>query len=84
MTQFFEFTDLCLRIESIPGSLEITDVFAEFLKTVDDEELGLSCYMITGEIFPAWTGKKLGLGPNLLYAALAKAAGISPDKIKDL
>jgi len=84
VTQFFEFTDLCLRIESIPGSLEITDVFAEFLKTVDDEELGLSCYMITGEIFPAWTGKKLGLGPNLLYAALAKAAGISPDKIKDL
>lgn len=84
MTQFSEFTDLCLRIENIPGSLEITDVFAEFLKAVDDDELDLSCYMVTGEIFPAWTGKKLGLGPNLLYAALAKAAGISPDRIKTL
>lgn len=84
MTQFSEFTDLCIKIESIPGSLEMTDVFAEFLKNVDDDELAVSCYMIMGEIFPAWTGKKLGLGPNLLYSALSKAAGISPDKIKTL
>lgn len=84
MTQFSEFTDTCIQIESIPGSLEMTDVFAEFLKTVDEDELAVSCYMIMGEIFPAWTGKKLGLGPNLLYSALSKAAGISPDKIKAL
>ncbi|WNY26803.1 DNA ligase [Methanolapillus ohkumae] len=61
----------------------MTEVFAAFLKELDVEELSVSCYMIMGEIFPAWTGKKLGLGPNLLYAALSKAAGISPDKIKD-
>ncbi|WNY24428.1 DNA ligase [Methanimicrococcus hongohii] len=84
MTQFSEFTDLCIKIESIPGSLEMTDVFAEFLKSVDDDELAVSCYMVMGEIFPAWTGKKLGLGPNLLYSALSKAAGISLDKIKAL
>ncbi len=84
MTQFSEFTDLCIKIESIPGSLEMTDVFAGFLKNVDDGELAISCYMVMGEIFPAWTGKKLGLGPNLLYSALSKAAGISPDNIKSL
>ncbi|WNY28769.1 DNA ligase [Methanimicrococcus stummii] len=84
MTQFSEFTDLCIKIENIPGSLEMTDVFASFLKEVDDDELAVSCYMVMGEIFPAWTGKKLGLGPNLLYAALSKAAGISLDKIKAL
>jgi DNA ligase-1 len=39
--------------------------------------------MILGEIFPAWTGKKLGMGPNLLYSALSKASGASLDKIKD-
>ncbi|MDV0446545.1 DNA ligase [Methanosarcinaceae archaeon Ag5] len=61
----------------------MTDVFASFLKELDEDELSVSCYMIMGEIFPAWTGEKLGLGPNLLYAALSKAAGISPDKIKD-
>lgn len=84
MTQFSQFTDLCIQVENISGSLEMTDVFAEFLKTVDDDELAISCYMIMGEIFPAWTGKKLGIGPNLLYAALSKAAGISPEKIKTL
>ncbi|MCL2862853.1 MAG: ATP-dependent DNA ligase [Methanimicrococcus sp.] len=84
MTQFSEFTDLCVKIESIPGSLEMTDVFAAFLKEADEDELAVSCYMIMGEIFPPWTGKKLGLGPNLLYAALSKAAGISPEKIQTL
>ncbi|MDR0767946.1 MAG: ATP-dependent DNA ligase [Methanosarcinales archaeon] len=84
MTQFSEFTDLCIQIESIPGSLEMTDVFAEFLKNIDDDELAVSCYMVMGEIFPAWTGKKLGLGPNLLFSALSKAAGISLDQIKAL
>ncbi|MDV0445664.1 DNA ligase [Methanimicrococcus sp. At1] len=84
MTQFSEFADLCIKIENIPGSLEMTDVFSEFLKNVDDDELAVSCYMVMGEIFPAWTGKKLGLGPNLLYSALSKAAGISLDKIKTL
>lgn len=84
MTRFSEFTDLCIKIESIPGSLEMTDVFSEFLKNVDDDELAVSCYMVMGEIFPAWTGKKLGLGPNLLYSALSKAAGISLDNIKAL
>lgn len=84
MTQFSEFTDICIKVENIPGSLEMTDVFADFLKNVDDDELAVSCYMIMGEIFPAWTGKKLGLGPNLLYSALSKAAGISLDKIKSL
>ena len=84
MTRFSEFTDLCVKIESIPGSLEMTDVFAAFLKEVSEDELADSCYMIMGEIFPPWTGKKLGLGPNLLYAALSKAAGISPEKIQTL
>ena len=84
MTQFSEFTDLCMKIEKISSSLEMTDVFSEFLKEVDEDELAISCYMIMGEIFPAWTGKKLGLGPNFLYAALSKAAGISPDDIQTL
>jgi len=84
MTQFSNFADLCMKIEKISGSLEMTDVFSEFLKEVDEDELAISCYMIMGEIFPAWTGKKLGLGPNFLYAALSKAAGISPDDIQTL
>ena len=84
MTQFSNFADLCMKIEKISGSLEMTDVFSEFLKEVDEDELAVSCYMIMGEIFPAWTGKKLGLGPNFLYAALSKAAGISPDDIQTL
>ncbi|MCL2141893.1 MAG: ATP-dependent DNA ligase [Methanimicrococcus sp.] len=84
MTRFSKFTDICRQIEKIPGSLEMTDIFSSFLKTLDEEELAVSCYMIMGEIFPAWTGKKLGFGPNLLYAALSKASGASLDKIKDL
>jgi DNA ligase I, ATP-dependent (dnl1) len=84
MTSFLEFTNLCIKIESISGSLEMTEIFAEFLKNIDEDELAVSCYMIMGEIFPAWTGKKLGLGPNLLYSALSKAAGISPDQIQAL
>jgi DNA ligase-1 len=36
------------------------------------------------EVFPAWSGKQLGIGTSLLYASLSKASGMSIRSIESL
>ena len=84
MTGFDCFVSVCRRIESISGSIEITGVVSDLLRSVDDDELAIVARFIMGEVFPRWTGLELGVGPNLLYMAIAKAAGIKVSQVKDL
>ncbi len=69
MTFFEDFAKVCSTIEHISGSLEITTNVSNFLKEVSDEELPIVTRFIMGHVFPVWSNKELGLGPNLLYSA---------------
>ena len=84
MTGFDRFVSVCKEIEGISSSLEITGVVSDFLRSVDDDELAILTRFIMGEVFPRWTGLEPGIGPNLLYTAIAKTAGIKVSRVKEL
>ena len=84
MTSFREFAETCQAVEKISSTIETTNKVAEFLRKVDVEELPLATHFIMSEVFPAWTGKQLGIGTSLLYAALSKASGMSVKSIEAL
>ncbi len=83
MTFFEEFAKICNIIENISGSLEITSRVAEFLKEVSDEELPIVTRFIMGHVFPVWSNKELGIGPNLLYSAISKTSSLPVTRIKE-
>ncbi|NLI62394.1 MAG: ATP-dependent DNA ligase [Methanosarcinaceae archaeon] len=83
MTLFSVFVDTCNKIEETSSSLEITDIVADFFEIIDDDEIDVSCYMMIGDLFPAWREKELGLGPSILYEAISKTSGCSVNSIKD-
>ena len=84
MTLFRYFAEMCAKIESIPGSLEMTDIVSGMLKEVETEELPVVTNFIMGAVFPPWSSKLLGIGNRTLYTALAKSAGTSEREIEDL
>ncbi len=84
MTSFEKFVSVCKRIESISGSLEITSIVAQFLKELDEEELGITTYFIMGKVFPVWAEAELGIGPNLLYSAISRTSSLPVKRVEEL
>ncbi len=84
MTSFNDLALICERIENISGSLEITQVVADFFLSIDDKELEITSRFIMGQIFPVWSPLQLGIGPGLLYATLSRASGLPVRDIKEL
>lgn len=51
------------------------EVIAGVLPTLSDDELPVFVRFVMGRVFPDWSPLKLGIGPNLLYEAVAYVAG---------
>ncbi|CAG0975909.1 MAG: ATP-dependent DNA ligase [Candidatus Methanoperedens sp.] len=84
MTFFEDFAKVCSTIEHISGSLEITTNVSNFLKEVSDEELPIVTRFIMGHVFPVWSNKELGIGPNLLYSAISRTSSLPVKRIEEL
>jgi len=84
MTSFSSFAELCQRVEGVSGSLEKIDLVAAFLKNLDDDELAVASGFIMGDIFPPSLDLVMGVGPSILYEAMARACGCSTERILDM
>ncbi len=78
--KFIEFAEICEKLEGITSNLEITKVVSQLLQ--DTDELKIVPRFIMGRIFPAWSAEELGVGPSLLYDAIAMATGTKRGQIK--
>lgn len=72
---FIQFAELCKTIEVIRGRLETIDLLSGVIQTVPADDLAIFTRMILGRPFPDWSPLKLGIGPNLVYEAVAYVAG---------
>jgi len=72
---FREFSTVCERVEALSGRLEMIDEVAHVLPSLDDAELPVFVRFIMSRVFPDWSPLKLGIGPNLLYEAVAYVVG---------
>ncbi len=84
MTSFLSFAELCQRVEGVSGSLEKIDLAAAFLKELNDDELAVASGFIMGDLFPPSLDLVMGVGPSILYEAMARACGCSTEKISDM
>ena len=79
--QFSEFSEICDRIESTRGRLDSIDIVSGVLKTLTDEELPVFVRFLMGRIFPDWSPETIGIGPNLVYDAVAYVVGDSRNTV---
>jgi len=81
--QFLEFARICEQLEGISGRLEMIEQVAAVLPRLDDEELPVFVRFIMGRVFPDWSTNKLGVGPNLLYDAVAYVVGTKRETVRE-
>ena len=84
MSSFLSFAELCQRVEGVSGSLEKIDLVAAFLKNLDDDELAVASGFIMGDLFSPSMDLVMGVGPSILYEAMARACGCSTERISDM
>ncbi|MCK9407308.1 MAG: ATP-dependent DNA ligase [Methanothrix sp.] len=84
MSSFLSFAELCQRVEGVSGSLEKVDIVAAFLKNLDDDELAVASGFIMGDLFSPSLDLVMGVGPSILYEAMARACGCSTERISDM
>jgi DNA ligase-1 len=84
MTGFLSFAELCKKVEKASGTLEKIDLVAAFLAELEDDELSIASNFIMGEVFSPSSGLILGVGPSILYEAMAKACGCSSESISQM
>ena len=84
MSSFLSFAELCQRVEGVSGSLEKVDLVAAFLKNLDDDELAVASGFIMGDLFSPSLDLVMGVGPSILYEAMARACGCSTERISDM
>ncbi|MHC1626869.1 MAG: ATP-dependent DNA ligase [Methanoculleaceae archaeon] len=78
---FIEFARLCEQLEGLSGRLEMIDLLSQALRDLSEEELPLFVRFVMGKVFPDWSQKKLGIGPNHLYEAAAYVIGTKKEKV---
>jgi DNA ligase-1 len=78
---FMDFTRVCEQLDGTSGRLDMIDIISRVLPTLSPEELPVFVRFIMGRIFPDWSSKKLGIGPNLLYEAIGYVAGMKKDQV---
>ena len=84
MTSFLKFAKLCKDVESVSGTLEKIDLVAGFLAELDESELYVAPGFIMGTVFSSGSDLVMGVGPSILYEALARACGCPPEQISSM
>ena len=78
---FMDFTRACEQLEGTSGRLEMIDIISRILPSLSPEELPVFVRFVMGRIFPDWSSRKLGIGPSLMYEAIAYVAGIKKEQV---
>jgi len=78
---FEDFARACEKLEGTSGRLDMIDIISRILPGLSPDDLPVFVRFIMGRIFPDWSSKKLGIGPNLLYVAIGYVAGIKKEEV---
>ncbi len=84
MTSFLGFAELCHRVEGAKGTLEKVDLVAAFLAELEDDELAIASNFVMGTVFSPASDLVMGVGPSILYEALARACGCPSEQISEM
>lgn len=75
---FEELAKLAKTLEKTPSRSEKVNALAAVLARLKPKEAAVAARLLTGEIFPAYSGLELGIGYSLLSEAWRSTRGLTP------
>ncbi len=81
---FAQLVEVYEELEKTASGNKIREVLSEFFKTVPKEDIGLVAYLTLGKVASDYESVVLGLAEKSVMKAIAKTAGVSEKKIREL
>ncbi|NMB67047.1 ATP-dependent DNA ligase [Candidatus Woesearchaeota archaeon] len=78
--RYKELSEVYERLASTSKRLEKIKILSDFLIKIKDGEEDI-IYLLTGEIFPDYEEKKMGINSQLVIKSLSKSLGVDKEKI---
>ncbi|MEM2429866.1 MAG: ATP-dependent DNA ligase [Nitrososphaerales archaeon] len=82
MSSFKSFCEVCEAIKSTGSKLRKVKILAEYLKTLDSQNLPFVCRILSGHIFPPWSEKEVYIGYSSLIKLIMDVSGASNEEFK--
>ncbi|MEK7108718.1 MAG: ATP-dependent DNA ligase [Patescibacteria group bacterium] len=79
--KFSELSRYLEKLEKTASRNEMTQILAEVLKRAGSDEVGKICYLLLGELLPAYRGVEFNIAEKLMVEILAKAYGARPEAV---
>ena len=84
MMQFGNLAEVFDRLEKTSSRLEMTDILAEFFRSVKPEEIRKTIYLSVGRLHPDFVPLELGMADKLVLKAIASVSGRRSEEVEDL
>ena len=78
---FEEFAKYLEKLESTSSRLSLIDILSDLFKEVKDKEIAQVVYLIQGRVAPFYEPVEIGMSEKLVASAVAKAYGVSREKV---
>ncbi|WP_400256911.1 ATP-dependent DNA ligase [Methanomethylophilus alvi] len=82
--QFGDLAEVFDRLEKTSSRLEMTDILAEFFRSVKPEEIRKTIYLSVGRLHPDFVPLELGMADKLVLKAIASVSGRRSEEVEDL
>ncbi|HUL39833.1 MAG TPA: ATP-dependent DNA ligase [Methanomassiliicoccales archaeon] len=81
---FQELAQVYEQVEARSSRLEMTDILANFFRTVDCASLPKVVYLTQGQLYPDFYPNKLGLADKLLMRTMVMATGMKEEQVQEI
>ncbi len=82
--EFIKLAKLYSKLEKMSGKIEMTNLIASFIKDLPSSSLPDIILLLTGNIYPEYEQKEIGIANQLMIKAISRATGLSEDEVNDL
>ena len=81
-SEFVEFADVGEKIAAVPAKLEKVGVLADYLRTLNSEQLPIATIYFTGRVFAQTDQRTLQVGGSIIYRAIMGAAKLTESEFR--
>ncbi len=81
---FEKLVEIYMQLEKTASGNEMRQILAEFFKSVPKDDIHIVAYLTLGKLGAEYEDVVLGLAEKSVVKAIAKAAGVSEAKVKEL
>lgn len=82
--KFEIFAETCQKLEATSKRLEMLNILADLFREATKEDIGKLCYLLQGQLLPAYEAFDIGMGEKFVEQSIGIATGYSKEEVHSM